>query len=99
AVVYEMVTGRKAFDGPTQASVIAAIIERTPPAVSTLQPLTPPPLGRAIARCLEKDPDARWQNAGDLAAQLRDIAAPGAPSHVATRMFGSPRWLIAGSLV
>src|SRR5439155_12167170 len=61
-------------------------------------PRPPPALERMIPRCLAKDPDARWQNAGDLAAQLRDIAAPGAPSHVATRRFGSPAWLIAASL-
>src|SRR5207249_6035277 len=63
AVVYEMATGRRAFDGATQASVIAAIIERDPPSMSTLQPLTPPALERLVRRCLAKDPEQRWQNA------------------------------------
>jgi tetratricopeptide (TPR) repeat protein len=74
AVVYEMATGRKAFDGVTQASVIAAILDATPPAMSTLQPLTPPALDRVVTICLAKDPDERWQSARDLATEIRWIA-------------------------
>jgi serine/threonine protein kinase len=74
AVLYEMITGKKAFEGKTQASLIAAILEREPPSVSRLQPLAPPTLDRVIRRGLAKDPDKRWQSAGDLAIQLQWIA-------------------------
>jgi serine/threonine protein kinase len=74
AVVYEMATGRKAFDGATQASVIAAIIDRDPSPMTTLQLLTPPALERLIRRCLVKDPDDRWQTARDLLAELKWVS-------------------------
>jgi serine/threonine protein kinase/Tfp pilus assembly protein PilF len=70
AVVYEMATGRKAFDGVTPASVIAAILEREPESLSQLQPLVPPAFDHLVSRCLQKDPDERWQDARDLLAQL-----------------------------
>ncbi len=73
-VLYEMVTGRKAFEGKSQASLIAAIIGREPAPVSALQPLTPPALERLVKRCLAKDPDDRWQSARDLGAELQWIA-------------------------
>ncbi len=73
-VVYEMVTGKKAFEGKSQASLIAAILERDPPPISTLQPLTPPLLDHLVRRCLAKDPDDRWQTARDLEEQLKWIA-------------------------
>jgi eukaryotic-like serine/threonine-protein kinase len=66
ALLYEMVTGKKAFDGKSQASLIAAILEREPPLMTTLQPLTPPALERRVRRCLVKDPDDRWQTVRDL---------------------------------
>ncbi len=71
AVVYEMVTNRRAFDGATKASVIAAILEREPEPLSRVQPLVPLPLERIVRRCLEKDPENRWQTARDLSAELR----------------------------
>jgi serine/threonine-protein kinase len=74
AVLYEMATGRKAFVGKSQASLMAAILEHDPPAISTLQPMTPPALERAVKKCLAKDPDDRWQTARDLASELRWIA-------------------------
>ena len=70
AVVYEMVTGRKAFEGKSQASLIAAIMHVDPPALSTLQPITPPTLDRVVKKCLAKGPDARWQTASDLQDEL-----------------------------
>src|ERR1700730_16630809 len=82
AVLYEMLTGKKAFEGKTQASLIAAILEREPPPVSSLQPLAPRTLDRVIRRGLSKDPDQRWQSALALAGwtgllwQLRRGAAP-----------------------
>ena len=74
AIVYEMVTGRRSFDEKSQASLIAAILDRDPPAMSTLQPLTPSSLERVIRKCLAKDPDARWQSAGDLLEELKWVA-------------------------
>jgi len=74
AVVYEMVTGQKAFKGHSQASVIAAILEHEPPGISSLQPLASPALDRAIRKCLAKDPEERWQNVRDLRDELKWIA-------------------------
>ncbi|MFY9530202.1 MAG: protein kinase [Candidatus Acidiferrales bacterium] len=77
AVVYEMATGKKAFEGKSQASLIAAILEREPPPMSSLQPLTPPALDRVVKRCLAKDPDDRWQTVRDLELELKWIAEGG----------------------
>src|SRR5439155_12306157 len=73
ALLYEMATGRKAFAGKTQASLIGAILKDQPPPVSTVQPLSPPALDRVIARCLAKDPDDRWHSAHALASELKGI--------------------------
>ena len=83
AVIYEMVTGRRAFEGKSQASLIAAILEHDPPAMSTLQAMSPPPLGRVVKKCLAKDPEARWYSAHDLHDELRWIAETG-PGMTAT---------------
>jgi len=73
AVLYEMVRGKRAFEGKTLVSVAAAILEKEPEPIRG-QPLTPASLERVIRKCLAKDPDARWQSAGDLASELRWIA-------------------------
>ena len=103
AVVYEMITGRKAFEGKSQASLIGAILERDPPPVSTLQPLSPLVLDRVVQTCLTKDPDRRWQSAGGLTRELQWIAEGGsqasAPAVVAPpkRLGSSIRfaWIVA----
>jgi Tol biopolymer transport system component len=77
AVVYEMATGKRAFEGKTQASLIAKILETDPPPISSLQPMTPPALDRVVKRCLAKEPDGRWQSAGDLTSELKWIAESG----------------------
>ena len=74
AVVYEMATGIKAFDGKSQASLIAAILEREPPAMSSLQPMTPQALDRVVKTCLAKNPEDRWQSARDLSRELKWIS-------------------------
>ena len=74
AILYEMATGRRAFEGASAASVMAAILERDPPAMTSLKPLTPPALDHVVARCLAKDPDGRWQSAGDIGHELAWIA-------------------------
>ena len=79
-VLYEMLTGRKAFDGKTQASLIAAIMNVDPTPLSALVPIAPAALERLVMRCLAKDPDERWQSTHDLLIQLRWIAGRGAKS-------------------
>jgi Tol biopolymer transport system component/tRNA A-37 threonylcarbamoyl transferase component Bud32 len=74
AVLYEMVSGKRAFEGKTLVSVAASILEKEPEPIRTLQPVTPASLERAIRKCLAKDPDERWQSAGDLASELKWIA-------------------------
>ena len=74
AVLYEMVTGKKAFEGKSQASLISAIMAATPPPISSLQPLIPAGLDRVVQKCLEKDPDDRWQTAHDLRDELKWLA-------------------------
>jgi serine/threonine protein kinase len=74
AVFYEMATARRAFEGKTTASVIAAILEREPPPISTIQPNSPLMLDRLVKTCLAKDPDDRWQTAHDVKLQLQSIS-------------------------
>ena len=77
AVVYEMATGKKAFEGKTQASLIAKILEIDPPPISSLQPMTPPALDRVVKKCLAKEPEKRWQAASDVCDELKWIAEGG----------------------
>src|SRR5262249_31663314 len=70
AILYEMTTGRKAFEGTSASSILAAILTTTPPPMSTLQPVTPPQLARTVKKCLAKDPAKRWQTAADLRDEL-----------------------------
>jgi Tol biopolymer transport system component len=76
-VLYEMATGKRAFEGKSQASLIAAILEHVPTPIVTLAPLSPPALDRVVNRCVAKDPEERWQSARDLAQELRWIAEGG----------------------
>src|SRR5262245_28238185 len=83
AVLYEMATGKKAFSGHSQASLIAAILEHEPQPISTIQPMSPPAFGRLVKNCLAKDPEERIQTAHDVALELKWIAEgsqAGAPS-------------------
>ncbi|HVS33293.1 MAG TPA: protein kinase [Thermoanaerobaculia bacterium] len=75
AVLYEMATGRRAFEGKTKTSLIAAIAERDPVPISEIQPLTPPAFEHVVAKCLEKNRDTRWQSAFDIAEELRWLAS------------------------
>jgi Tol biopolymer transport system component len=70
AVMYEMLTGRKAFAGKSQASLISSIMTASPQPM----PPVPPGLERIVRRCLEKDPEERWQSARDLSQELKRIA-------------------------
>src|SRR5262249_45767189 len=70
-MLYDLPTGRKAFEGKTRASLLGAILKDDPPPVSTFQPLVSPTLDRIVATCLAKDPDDRWQTARDLLRELK----------------------------
>ncbi|MEO5616743.1 MAG: protein kinase [Candidatus Eisenbacteria bacterium] len=101
-VLYEMATGRRAFDGRSQASLISAIMSSEPAPASQLAPASPPALDHLIGRCLAKDADDRWQTARDLMHELRAISEGGSQSvaraqAVASRS-GRTRlpWAIAG---
>jgi eukaryotic-like serine/threonine-protein kinase len=79
-VLYEMVTGKRAFEGKTQLSVASAILEKEPEPLLAVKPLTPVALDRTIKKCLAKNPDERWQSASDLASALRWAAESGSES-------------------
>jgi serine/threonine protein kinase len=73
AVLYEMLTGKRAFEGKSRLSVASAILEKDPAPIGSIKPLTPPGLDHAIRRCLAKDQEERWQMARDLALELKWI--------------------------
>jgi serine/threonine protein kinase len=89
ALLYEMATGKKAFSGKNQASIVAAILASEPQPISTVQPMSPPALDRVVKVCITKDPDERWQTAHDVKLQLQWIAEGGSqagtPAPVAAR--------------
>jgi Tol biopolymer transport system component len=89
AMLYEMLSGKRAFQGKSQLSLASAILERDPDPIVTLQPLTPPALEQVVRTCLAKDPEDRFQSAHDLKLQLQWISAGGsqvgAPAVVSSR--------------
>ena len=95
AVVYEMVTGKRAFEGESRASLISAIMVSDPLPIAASQPLAPSALDRVVRECLAKDPEGRWQSAGDLRRELQWIARNGsqvdAPIPVVTRLWRHER--------
>ena len=104
AVLYEMVTGTKAFEGKTQAGLMSAIMRTEPPPVSAHQALALPALDHLVRRCLAKDPDERWQTMRDLKEELRWIAIDGSAARtaqantVAKRSRETLAWAAAGGL-
>jgi Tol biopolymer transport system component len=99
-VLYEMATGKRAFEGSTPVSVISAIMKDEPRRMSELAPLTPPAFERLVRQCLAKDPDERWQTAGDLRRELSWIeselgVSKQASSKPANRWIWSVPWLMA----
>jgi serine/threonine protein kinase/Tol biopolymer transport system component len=77
ATLYEMATGARAFDGASTASVISAVLRDEPKPIAERVPLTPPAFQRVVSQCLAKDPDDRWQSAGDVKRELDWIASGG----------------------
>ena len=101
ALLFEMLTGRPAFEGRTRAALLGSILKDEPPRVSSVASGTPAPLDRVITTCLAKDPDDRYQTARDLLRDLRWATSPEAvtPQVVAlppasTRSVRGP-WLVA----
>jgi Tol biopolymer transport system component len=96
AVLYEMLTGHKAFEGKSQASLISSIMGSEPAPLSAVAPMTPPALERVVRTCLAKDPDDRWQSAHDVAAELRWISEAGSqagvPAPLVARRKSRERW-------
>ncbi len=88
-VLYEMLTGQKAFSGKSQASLIGSIMNTDPPPISSIQPTIPPALDRIVKGCLAKEPHDRWHTAHDVMLQLQWIAEGGSqvglPAPVAAR--------------
>jgi len=105
ALLYEMATGRKAFEGKSRTSLIAAIVASQPPPLSSIQPMTPPALEHVVRKCLEKSPDDRWQSAHDVAGELRWILEAGSQAGVAAPAAARRRsqwrivWGLAGVLM
>ena len=101
AVLYEMATGKKAFTGSSQASLIGSILRDDPPAITEISPLTPPALNRVVKTCLAKDPEDRFQTAHDVKLQLQWIAEGGSqaglPAPVLARRRSRERlaWTVA----
>jgi len=106
AVLYEMATGKKAFAGATQASLISSILRDDPPAISQVQSMSPPALDRVVRGCLAKDPEDRLQSAHDIASELKWIsegsgAGIAPPAAVAGRRRNRERlaWTVAALAV
>jgi eukaryotic-like serine/threonine-protein kinase len=103
-VLYEMVTGKRAFEGKSQLSVASAILEKEPEPISAAKPMTPRALDHAVRKCLAKLPDERWQSASDLASQLKWISESASQAGeagrvpVARRRWERAGWLLAGTL-
>src|SRR5262245_11403384 len=91
AILYELATGKKAFEGGSQASLIGAILRDEPQPISALQPLSPPALDALVATCLAKDPDERWQSAADVGRQLRLMQGSGSSALTAEAAVPKPR--------
>ena len=104
AVLFEMLTGRTAFEGKTRASLLGAILKDDPPRVSRVQSLAPKALDRIVSTCLAKDPGDRWQSARDLLHELQWIASGAADAGTAEagpsvrKASSRVAWTIAGVL-
>ena len=92
AVLYETLTGQRAFPGKSQLSVASAILEKEPASISSIKPLTPVTLDHGIRRCLAKDPEERWQTARDLALELKWIAEGGSQTGLPAPVVVRRKW-------
>jgi Tol biopolymer transport system component/tRNA A-37 threonylcarbamoyl transferase component Bud32 len=105
ALLYEMATGRKAFSGTSQASLIGAILRDDPPAISEVSPMSPPTLNRVVKTCLAKDPEDRFQTAHDVKLQLQWVVEGGSqaglPAPVVARRKNREKlaWAVAAAAI
>jgi Tol biopolymer transport system component len=104
AVLYEMATGKRAFTGKSQASLVAAILASDPPPISMVQPMSPPALEQIIKSCLAKEPDDRFQTVHDLKLQLKWIVQASAsqmaaPAQIRARRVVQKRTLLIAAAV
>jgi eukaryotic-like serine/threonine-protein kinase len=104
AVLYEMTTGKRAFEGKSMLSVASAILEKDPEPISAVQPLAPPALDHVIRTCLAKDPEERFQTAHDVKLQLKWISQGGSQAGIAKPIATHRRrrewlgWTVGGAL-
>ena len=104
AVLYEMATGRKAFTGKSQASLISSIMREDPAPISSVAPMVPPALNRVVRTCLAKDPEDRFQTAHDVKLQLEWVqeggSEAGLPAPVVARRKNREKlaWATAAAL-
>ena len=104
-VLYEMATGKKAFSGATQASLISSILRDEPQPISQVQPMSPSALDHVVQKSLAKDPEDRWQNAADLGGELKWISEGRSPTSVPVPMVSRRRnrerlgWIVAAILL
>jgi Tol biopolymer transport system component len=102
AVLFEVITGRRAFEGKSRASLLGAILKDEPPPVSTVQVVAPKTLDRIITTCLAKDPDDRYQSARDLLRELKWAVSSGeakeviAPASARRPLYSRLAWAAAG---
>jgi serine/threonine protein kinase len=100
AILYEMPVGNRAFQKPTSAETMAAILNEDPAAISQVMPSTPLALQRVVHRCLEKKPDARFQSASDLAFALEALSDSGVVSETSSARLQNSRtrggWIVGG---
>jgi serine/threonine protein kinase len=95
AILYEMLTGKRAFEKSTTAETLTAVLNEEPPAISQIAPTTPPALIRVVHRCLEKNPEQRFQSASDLAFALGALSASGSAPAPAIEKSRHARWVWA----
>jgi len=102
AVLYEMATGKRAFSGKSQVSVMSAILEKDPEPISNIGPVTPSAFDDLVRACLEKNPDDRYSSAHDVRVQLKRIAEAGLQARIQGPIVSRPRnreWLGWGAAV
>ena len=103
AMLYEMLTGKRAFEGKSQLSVASAVLEKDPDPISGVQPLTPPALEHLVRTCIAKEPDQRFQSAHDLKLQLQWMTAAGsqvgAPAVVVSQRKNRQKILAAATVL
>jgi hypothetical protein len=99
AVLYEMVSGRRAFEGKSHLSVASAILEKEPEPIRAVKPMTPPEMDHVVRGCLAKDRDERFQTAHDVKLQLRWMATRVPPPPPRILPASRERWILVSAIV